>query len=142
MVRSLLRQIVTVATALAIAATALFGVGLWRRSQDAAWCRDATVSTGGNHSVTLDLLERQRSVCVSHREGQRVMFGSVWRTGGQRMAECGFELARLQLVPDPETRRAILKAHGFYSSSFDSGSRADQSRFIDACASDRPQEAG
>ena len=141
MARSLLRQTVTLASALVVAATALFGTGLWRRSQDTAWCRNATAATDGNQAVTPNLLERQRSVCVAHRQDQRIMFGSVWRTGGQRMADCGFELARLQLLPDPETGRAILKARGLDSSSFDPGSRADQSRFIDACTSVRPQEA-
>lgn len=142
MARTLLRQAVTLATALVIAAMALFGIGMWRQSQDATWCRQATaISAGDQAAVAPDLLQRQRAVCVAHRRDQRIMFGSVWRTGGRRTAECGFELARLQLVGDPETRRAILEARGFDSSSFDSGSRADQSRFIDACTSDGLQEA-
>ncbi|HET9773281.1 MAG TPA: hypothetical protein VFS16_20485, partial [Acidimicrobiia bacterium] len=97
MARSLLRQTVGLATALVIAATALFGIGMWRRSQDAAWCRTATAGASGHPTAATDQLERYRSTCAAHRRDQRVMFGSVWRTGGQRTAECGFELARLQL---------------------------------------------
>jgi hypothetical protein len=137
MARSLLRQVVGLATALVIAATALFGVGVWRRSQDAAWCRDVIARQQGHQAVPPEHLDRYRSSCAARRQDQRVLFGSLWRTGGRRMAECGFELARLQLVSDPETQGVILEAHGLDNSTFDSGSRRDQSRFIDACAVSR-----
>lgn len=132
MARRLLRSIVTVATAAILTGTALFGVGAWRRSEDTNWCRKA--ATGGK------LLDRQRSACATHRERQRVFFGSVWRTGGREMAECGFRLAQLQLLPEPEARQAILQRYGLDPSGFDSGSRADQARFIEACGS-APQQA-
>jgi hypothetical protein len=132
MVRKLLRSAVTVTVTVVLAGTVLFGVGAWRRSQDTNWCREAAGE---------ELTDRQRSVCISHRQRQRAFFGAVWRTGGREMAECGFRLAQLQLLTDPEPRRAILVPYGLDPSSFDSGSRADQSRFIQACAA-APRLAG
>ncbi len=137
MPRSLLRQTVSLAAALSIAATALFGIASWRRAQDTAWCREATGGPAAHQAAPSEDLERQRSSCVAHRRDQRVVFGSVWRTGGRTMAECGFDLARLQLVSDPAARAAILEAHGFDPAGFDAGSRADQSRFIEECSSSR-----
>jgi hypothetical protein len=64
------------------------------------------------------------------------MFGSVWRTGGEEMAECGFQLAQLQLLPDHDARQAILEQYGLDEAGFDSGSREDQNRFIRACTRD------
>lgn len=143
MVGKVLRQGLTIATSLALAASLFFGFGLWRRSQDTKWCRDATAAAVGATQAghvqpgVADFIEQQRSACVVQRQRQRQMLGAVWRTGGQRVAECAFQLARLQLVADqdPEERRAILEQFGFDPSTFDTGSRVDQDRFVEACRS-------
>ena len=138
MARKLLRQAVTLATSLLLIATGLFGVATWRRSGDTEWCRKATA---GNE-VASEALDQQRSTCAVQRQRQRVMFGSVWRSGGRAMAECGFQLTQLQLLADAEARGAILEPHGIDPSDFDSGSRQDQDRFVQACASGNDHKAG
>jgi hypothetical protein len=147
MARKLLRQTVTtIVTPLALTAALFFGIGLWRQSQDANWCRHATSSgvVAGDQPVTSDLLEQVRSACTVHRERQRVMFGAVWRRGGQETAQCGFELARLQLTSyeDPNGHGAILKRYGIDDAAFDASNREDQDRFINACLFNRDREAG
>lgn len=146
MARKLLRLTVTIAASLALTATTFFGIGVWRRSEDAKWCRNATARgavSGDPQSLTPDLLEQQRSACVVQRQRQRVMFGSVWQKGGPAMAECGFELARLQLLSDedPKARAAILERYGIDDSGFLTSSRDDQNRFIQACRSNGRQRA-
>lgn len=146
MVRKALRRTVPLAISLIVIGTTVFGMGLWRRSGDAKWCRNATTSgevaeTAHALTQTPDL-ERQRSACAVQRQRQRVMFGSVWRTGGREMAECGFQLARLQLLSDPEARDAILQPYGLEDGGFDAGSREGQSRFVQACASNDRHKAG
>jgi hypothetical protein len=140
MARKLLRQAVTVATSLILIAVAVFAMASWRRSGDAEWCRKAT--TGAEVASDSDVLEQRRSSCAVQRQRQRVMFGSVWRTGGQAMAECGFQLAQLQLLADAEARRAILEPYGIDASGFDSGSRQDQDRFVQACSTGDRHKAG
>lgn len=108
--------------------TGMFAVGMWRRAEDGRWCRDATTSDAVTQSVG-----EQRSICVTQRRRQRVMFGAVWRTGGETMADCGFQLTQLQLVTDDNTRAAILAAHGLGADGFEPSSRDDQTRFLDAC---------
>lgn len=141
MLRKLLRQAVAIATGLVLTITMFFGIGLWRRSEDTKWCRDATadgVMPGDPQPAPAGLLEQQRSACTLHRQRQRVMFGSVWRTDGQQTAACGFELARLQLLPDKEARSAILERYGIAELEFDTGSRDDQSRFVQRCLASGP----
>ena len=138
MLRTFLRQTLALATSLAVALGLFVGVGLWRKSEDSRWCRQVvanTVTTGAVQPGTPDLNEQTHTACVVQRRRQRQMFGAVWRSGGERTAECGFEVARLQLVSDqdPEARRAILERFGFDPSTFDSGSRVDQDRLVQAC---------
>ena len=85
MARKLLRQALTLATSLILIATALFAIATWRRSGDTDWCRKATAGS----EAASDALDQQRSSCAVQRQRQRVMFGSVWRSGGRAMAECG-----------------------------------------------------
>lgn len=139
MARTPLRQLLTLAMPVIIASAGLFGVGLWRRSEDTRWCRGAT-ATAGNVGNTVEAqagiggtLEDQRSACATQRQRQRVLFGAVWRTGGEELAACGFGLARLQMLTDPQARGAILASYRLESSGFDAGSREDQDRFIRAC---------
>lgn len=63
------------------------------------------------------------------------MFGSVWRTGGREAAQCGFELARLQLISDedPYWYRAVLAQYGVDDPGFEISTREDQDRFVNAC---------
>ena len=58
------------------------------------------------------------------------------------MAECGFHLAQLQLLPDHEGRLTILEQYGLDQAGFDPGSRDDQTRFIRACIRDGEQGVG
>jgi hypothetical protein len=70
------------------------------------------------------------------------MFGAVWRTGGQETAECGFELARIQLITqkDPKADGPLLAAYGITDpSNFDASGSEDADRFVRACRSRRQQ---
>ena len=147
MARKLLRHTVTIAGSLILTATLCFGIALWRRSEDVKWCRNATTTSAlpaDAQPVTPDLLEQQRSACAVQRERQRVVFGAIWRKGGQKTAECGFQLARLQLMSDQDANAsgAILKKYGIDKSDFDASSRDDQNRFIQACLLKGRHEAG
>jgi hypothetical protein len=136
MARKLWRQTVTIATALMLAAAMFFGLGLWRRSGDAKWCLHA--AAGGvvaDIQLSPSLLEQVRSTCIVQRQRQRAMLGSVWRTGGQEAAQCGFELGRLQLISyeDPGGYRAVLARFGVDDPEFDISTRQGQERFVAAC---------
>ena len=133
----------TVLATLCLMAGALFGVGAWRKSEDAKWCQRAVIggTLSGDPALTApDLVREQQSVCAEQRLRQRMMFGSLWRKGGTAMAQCGFDLARLQLLSQyPDARRAITARYGIDDPDFGGGSLDEQDRFIRACvAKDRP----
>ncbi len=93
--------------------------------------------------LTEEVFEQVRSACTLQRERQRVMFGAVGRRGGQETAECGFELARLQLISDQGWNAgAILQSYEIDHAEFDTGNREDQDRFVRACLRRRQLEAG
>src|SRR4051812_42290071 len=103
MVRRLFRPIMTVTTTLAVMAGALLGVGLWRRAGDTTWCGKAIMAgsmLGDDPGEAHSLIDEQRSACTQQRERQRILFGAMWRKDGPAMAQCGFELARLQILAD------------------------------------------
>ena len=144
MARKLLRRTVMIATALILTAAMFFGLGLWRRSEDTKWCQQSAAGgmVAGHQPSTPDLLDRVRSACTVQRERQRTMFGSVWRTGGREAAQCGFELARLQLISDedPTWYRAVLARYGVDDPKFEISTREDQDRFVDTCRSNAQPE--
>lgn len=140
MARKLLRHTVTIVTPVLLTGMLFFGLGLWRRSGDTKWCRQASsAAVAGGQGLTPVLLEDARTACIVQRERQRVIFGAVWRKGGQETARCGFELARLQLFSDrdPGLGDAILQRYGIDGSGFERSSREDQDRFVKACLSNR-----
>jgi hypothetical protein len=144
MIRKVLRQLVPFVASLAIVTVAFGGVALWRRAEDTRWCRTAAAKyppvAGDNASP--DLLKAERAACLIQRQRQRSMFGSVWRTGGQETAECGFELARLQLITekDPQSEGALLAPFGITDpAKFDASGTDDADRFLKACLSRRQQ---
>ena len=145
MARRLLRHVLTIGTPVVLTAGMFFGLGLWRHSQDVDWCSRATaggVVSEGAATTSFDLLQDVRSACTLQRERQRVMLGAVWRTGGQKAAQCGFELARLQLVSDRDqtTKDAVLQRYGISDPQFEASDRASQDRFVQAClAADRAE---
>jgi hypothetical protein len=131
MIKKLLRPVLSIGISVALTGTAFFALGMWRRAADTEWCKNAAAGD----TVTSDLLEAQRSACSVQRQRQRTMFGSVWRRGGQTAAECGFELARLQLLgeQDPKVAPPILARYGIDPSGFEASDRSDQNRFTNAC---------
>jgi hypothetical protein len=143
MARKVLHQSVAVLTGLALMVAMFFGLGLWRRSQDSRWCQQAIAggAVAGSTAVTSDLLTQVRSACRLQRERQRVMFGAVWRPDGPETAQCGFELARLQLTSyqDAEGYRALLQAYGL-GDAFELSSREDQDRFVNSCLATKVPE--
>lgn len=146
MVRRLLPPIVTVTTTLAVMAGTLFAVGAWRRSGDRRWCDDAVMAGSVLRDPQLlsgGLVAQQRSACAVQRQRQRVMFGAIWRNGGTVMAQCGFELARLQLVShSPAARRAILEPYGLDDPGFTGSGLDQQDRFIKACLAEARHQGG
>lgn len=144
MARKLLRQTATIGTALLLAVSLLFGVGQWRRSQDAKWCQRGAAGgvAAGEKRLTPDVLDEVHSACIVQRQRQRSLFGATWRTGGREAALCGFELARMQLISyhDREAHRAVLERYGVDHSDFEVSSREDQDRFVDACLSSGAHE--
>jgi hypothetical protein len=146
MVRRVLRPVVTVATTLAVMAGALLAVGVWRGSEDTKWCEKAVMGgtvLGDEQLVAADVLEQQRSACAIQRQRQRVLFGAMWRKGGTAAAQCGFDLARLQLLSAyPEAREAILQTYGIDDPNFDGGGLQQQDRFVKACIANGRHEAG
>lgn len=136
MIRKLLRPLLPVAVSVTLAGGAFFALGAWRGFDDTRWCRRATAGD----RVSTEVLQEQRSACAVQRRRQRTMFGAVWRTGGQSTAQCGFELARLQLldVQDKVAAEKILGRYGINPSGFEASDRANQTRFVNAClATDR-----
>ncbi|MCA1841810.1 MAG: hypothetical protein LC792_01210 [Actinobacteria bacterium] len=137
MVRRLWRPIMTVALTALVTTGAFFGIGAWRRGQDAGWCEKAVMGgtvAGDPEALTDDLAAKQRDACTVQRQRQRVMFGAVWRKDGTVMAQCGFDLARLQLLPDQASRTALLQRYGLPDDpSFDGVGLDEQARFIKAC---------
>lgn len=131
MVKKVLRTVLPVAIAVALAGTAFLALGQWRRADDSTWCRKASAAD----RVTPEILREQRSACAVQRLRQRTMLGALWRRNGQATAECGFELARLQLLgeQDPKAAVAILGRFGIDPSGFDASDRSDQARFVKAC---------
>lgn len=144
MARKLLRPTVSIATGMILTAALFFGVGLWRGSQDAKWCRQAAAGgvAAGDQPLPPDLVEQIRSACSLQRQRQRVMFGAVWRTGGRESAQCGYELARMQLISYqiPDGHRAVLERYGVHDADFEISSREDQDRFLNACLTSAQHE--
>ena len=131
MVKKLVRWTLPVAISIALAGTACVALGAWRRANDTTWCQHATAGD----TVTPEVLNEQRSACATQRQRQRTMFGALWRRGGETAAQCGFELARLQLVEDqdPKAAAAILDRYGIDATDFDASDRTNQQRFTAAC---------
>jgi hypothetical protein len=131
MATKLVRWALTVAISVALTGTAFVALGAWRRAGDAAWCKQATAGD----TATPELLKEQRSACAVQRQRQRTMFGALWRRSGQTTAQCGFELARLQLLADQDSNAAaaILDRYGIDAAKFDASDRTSQQRFIAAC---------
>jgi hypothetical protein len=146
MARKLLRQVVTIGTAVLLAAGLFVGLGLWRRSGDTKWCRQAAAGgvAAGERPTRPDVLDQVHSACIIQRQRQRSFFGAIWRTGGREAALCGFELARMQLVSytDPEGHHAVLERYGIDASEFEVSSREDQDRFVNACLTSGAHEPG
>lgn len=146
MARRLWRQTVTIATGLILTAGMFFGLGLWRRSEDTKWCQQAAAGgvVADDQPLTSDLLDQMRSACTVQRQRQRSMFGAIWRTGGREAAQCGFELARIQLISYqvPNGYRGVLERYGVDDPNFDISNREDQDRFVKACLSSGQHEAG
>jgi hypothetical protein len=146
MAKKLLRQALPFATSLLVVVVAFGGLSLWRRSQDTSWCRDAAATSPVPAADTADAPElagKEREACVIQRQRQRSLFGAVWRTGGQETAECGFELARMQLITDkdPKAEAPLLARYGITDpDKFDASSPDSAARFVKACLSKR-QEA-
>jgi hypothetical protein len=145
MVRRLFRPVLTVVTTLAVMAGALSAIGIWRRSEDAKWCEKAVMAgtvLGDPQQVSADLVEQQRSACAQQRQHQRVMLGAMWRKDGTAMAQCGFELARLQMLFDNrQARQAILQPYGLHDPEFDGAGLAQQDQFMKACLAKGPNKA-
>jgi hypothetical protein len=144
MARKVLRPILPFVTSLVVVTVAFGGMAVWRRAQDTRWCRTAAVKhpPAAGDNISPDLLKAERAACAVQRQRQRSMFGAVWRTGGQETAECGFELARIQLITekDPKSEGALLAPYGITDpATFDASGTEDADRFLKACLSARQQ---
>jgi hypothetical protein len=137
MVRRFLRPIMTVAVTALLTTGTFVGIGAWRRAQDTSWCEKAVMAgtVGSDPEAILDdQATEQRDACATQRRRQRVMFGAVWRKDGTVMAQCGFDLARLQLQRDPAARAALLEPYGLAGdANFDGDGLDEQDQFIKAC---------
>jgi len=146
MVRRHLSSALTVVVTLAVMAGGLFAIGEWRKSEDTKWCRKAVIGgtvTGDPASETPELAAQERSDCAHQRQHQRMLFGSFWRKGGTDMAQCGFQLARLQLLDQyPDARKALAARYGIDDPDFDGVGTDAQARFIKACIAQSRHEAG
>jgi hypothetical protein len=98
---------------------------------------------GGEQLAAGDLVEEQRAACSRQRQRQRVMFGALWRKDGTAMAQCGFELARLQtLYAYPEARKALLQPYDIDNPDLVDGSVEAQDQFIKTCIAKGRRNAG
>ncbi len=114
-------------------------VGHFRQSQDAAWCKKVTPTEitvkGVVTAVPADQLATDRANCEAQRRSQRGIFGAVWKTGGQEMADCGIDWGRYQQLSNGDrtpTVDQVMTQYGL-SPSLDPGSLKDQHTFITAC---------
>lgn len=144
MVRKVLRQVVPFLASFLTVAVVFGGVALWRRAEDQSWCRSAVAKppAGFNEAPDADLAKAERAACVIQRHRQRSMFGSVWRTGGAEAAECGFDLARIQLITakNSQAEGPLLAPFGITDpSTFDASGTEDADRFLHACLATRQQ---
>jgi hypothetical protein len=137
MLRRSLSSALTVVVTLGVMVGGLFAVGVWRKSEDSKWCKKAVMAgavTADPAPQTPDLAAQERSACAEQRQRQRMLFGSFWRKGGTAMADCGFQLARVQLlVPYPDARQALAARYGIDDPDFDGVGTDAQDRFIRAC---------
>ena len=129
--KKLFRQFAAVSIGVLLTVTMFLGLSAWRRGEDAKWCRAAAAGS------TSELVGQIRSACTIQRERQRALFGAVWRPNGRATAQCGFELARLQLISDRDRDgfRAILERYGIDHREFDLSFREHQDRFVQVCLS-------
>ena len=139
LLESTLPVVVSLALTVAAIAAAALIVGHVRQSDDAAWCRKVTPTVikvkGVDQPVQPEQLASARTACVAERRSERGMFGAVWKTGGQEMADCGVDWGRYQQISggDPAGATAtVVKPYGI-TGSLDPGSRTDQQRFMTAC---------
>jgi hypothetical protein len=144
MVRKVFRQVLPFVASFALVVAGFGGTALWRRAQDTSWCRSAAAEhpAAAGDSADPDLLKDERAACAIQRQRQRSMFGSVWRTGGQEAAECGWELARIQLITEknPQAEGALLAPFGITDpAKFDASGTEDAERFLKACLTTRRQ---
>jgi hypothetical protein len=142
-VKKLLESTLPMAIALVLTAGVIaaagFVLGHVRQSEDAAWCRKVTPTEitvkGAVAPVPAGQLATDRAGCVAQRRSQRGLFGAIWKTGGQEMADCGVDWGRYQQLSNGDTTAAVtqvVKQYGL-STQLDPGSRDDQHRFITAC---------
>jgi hypothetical protein len=146
-VKKLLESTLPLAIALVLTAGVIAAAGVIvghaRQSQDAAWCRKVTPTQitvkGALAPVPPDELRTDRAACVAQRRAQRGLFGAVWKTGGQEMADCGVDWARYQQLSNGDRTAAVNQVVTQYglSTSLDPGSRTDQQRFISACVAQK-----
>ena len=144
MVRKVFRQVLPFVVSFAVVAAGFGGTALWRRAEDTRWCESASAKhpPAAGDNADPELVRDERSACVVQRHRQRSMFGSVWRTGGQEAAECGWELARIQLITEknPQAEGALLAPFGITDpAKFDASGNEDAARFLKACLSTRQQ---
>ena len=146
MVRRHVSSALTIVVTLAVMAGGLFALGAWRRTEDTKWCQKAVMSgtvTGDPAPKTPEFAAQERSACALQRQHQRMLFGSFWRKGGTAMADCGFQLARLQLLDQyPDARKALAARYGIDEPDFDGVGTDAQGRFIKACVAQSRHEAG
>ena len=146
MLKRHLGSALTVVVTLGLMAGSLFAVGLWRKSADTTSCQKAVNGGIVSQDPALkepEFLAQQRSACAQQRQHQRMLFGAFWRKGGTAMAECGFELAQLQLLDTyPDARKALASRYGIDEPDFDGVGRDAQDRFIKACLAQGRHEAG
>src|SRR2546423_5570897 len=146
MVRRFFSSALTVVVTLAVMVGGLFALGVWRKSEDSNWCQKAVMAgavTADPAPQTPDLAAQERSACAKQRQHQRMLFGSFWRKGGTAMADCGFQLARVQLLDAyPEARQALAARYGIDDPDFDGVGTDAQDRFIKACVAKGRHDAG
>ena len=146
MVRRHLSSALTVVVTLAVMAGGLSALGAWRRSEDTKWCQKAVMAgtvTGDPAPSTPDLAAHERAACAQQRRHQRTLLGAFWRKGGPAMAQCGFQLARLQMLDTyPDARQALAARYGIDQPDFDGVGTDAQSQFVKACLDQGRHEAG